>query len=170
MKGLDDLFSSRTASVLRLGVESALVASVPQVLLTKLEEKLFLPEHEDADVGPRFMEELAEKAERELPEDLKWLGASAFHFGYATFWGTLYALLHERKPVHPLLGGLLLGGFIYGITFPRWGGAVVTGSERPPARRSLRMEVVLATAALSFGLGTAFLYGRGPGTAADDEE
>jgi hypothetical protein len=98
-----------------------------------------------------------------LQEDEKWLAASAFHFGYAAFWGALYATLYERRPVHPALGGALLSGVIYGITFPRWGGAVLTRAERKPRDRSRRMGVVLATAATTFGMCTALLYGRGPG-------
>lgn len=152
----------RTLAVLRRGIEAALAASVPQVLVAKAEEKLFLPAHETADIGPRFIEELAHRLEQELPEDSKWLAASAFHFGYATFWGSLYALLYERRPVRPFLGGLALGGFIWLITFPPWGGAVLSGSERPPGQRSLRMEIVMGSAAFTFGLGTALLYGRGP--------
>ncbi len=153
---------SRIWRVLRRGVESAVVASVPQVLVAKAEEKLLLPEGESADIGPRFVEELAARARQELPEDVKWLGASAFHFGYAAFWGGLYALLQERRPTRPLIGGLLLGGFIYAITFPRWGGAVQLGGELPPEERTWRRELVLVTAPLTFGLGTALLYGRGP--------
>lgn len=153
---------SRTWRALRRGIESAVVASVPQVLLAKAGEKLLLPEGESADIGPRFVEELASRARQELPEDVKWLGASAFHFGYAAFWGGLYAFLQERRPTAPLAGGLLLGGFIYAITFPRWGGAVQLGGELPPEERTWRREVVLVTAPLAFGLGTALLYGRGP--------
>lgn len=153
---------SRTWRVLRRGIESAVVASVPQVLLAKAEEKLLLSEDESADIGPHFIEELAARASQELPEDIKWLGASAFHFGYAATWGSLYALLQERLRTSPLLGGLALGGFIYAVTFPHWGGAVRIGSERPPGERSWRMDLVMASAAFSFGLGTALLYGRGP--------
>jgi len=152
----------RRLESLRLGVEAALVASVPQVLLSKLEEKLFLPPGEDADLGPRFVERLAARARRPLPEDVKWLAASAFHFGYAALWGALYALAYERRPVHPLAGGLLLAGVIYAITFTPWGGAVQSGAEMPPRQRSRRKEAVLVTAPLTFGLGTALGYGRGP--------
>jgi hypothetical protein len=152
----------RRLQVIRRGAEAALVASVPQVILPKIEEKLLLEFGEDADLGPRLIERLAKATKRRLPEDMKWLGASAFHFGYAAFWGVLYALAYERRPVHPLVGGGALAGLIYLITFPSWGGAVVTGTERPPEARSWRVEVVLWTAVLSFGLGTALLYGKGP--------
>lgn len=150
-----------TLSVLRRGVEAAMVASVPQVLIAKLEEHLFL-DGESADLGLHLIEALGRRFRRRVPEDLKWLAASAFHFGYAAAWGGAYALLYERKPVSPLLGGLLLGGVIYGVTFPPWGGAVLLGSEEPPKRRSARMELVMSSAAFTFGFGTALLYGRGP--------
>jgi hypothetical protein len=153
----------RTLESLRLGMEAALIAGVPQVLLPKLLEKFLLPSGDSADIGPRFIERLAELVRRPLPEDLRWLAASAFHFGYAAFWGALYALASERRPVHPALGGTAPAGLIYFITFPPWGGgAVRTGTEQPPARRSGRRELVLATAPLVFGLLTALIYGRGP--------
>ena len=152
----------RTFQSIRRGVEAAVIASIPQVLLPKLQERLFLSDRESADVGPHFIEALADKANQPLPEDVKWLAASAFHFGYASMWGTLYALAYERRPVKPWVGGLALATLIHGITFPRWGLAVLTGSEDPPRDRTWRMEVVLATAPLVFGLGTALLYGRGP--------
>jgi hypothetical protein len=145
---------------IKRGIEAGLIASVPQVLLAKTEEWLLMPPGEDADLGPRFVERLAQLQGERVCEDTKWLAASAFHFGYAIFWGAAYALAYRRWQPHPLLGGTALGTLIYAITFPHWGGAVLMGTERPPHRRSWRQELVLATAAMSFGLGTALLYGR----------
>lgn len=152
----------RTMAVLRRGIESALIASIPQVILPKIEERLFLREEESADLGPLFVAKLAEHLEKPLPEDTKWLAASAFHFGYATMWGAGYALLQERVRARPWVGGLALGALIHLITFTAWGGAVITGTEEKPKRRPWRREVVLATAPLVFGLVTGLLYGRGP--------
>lgn len=151
-----------TFAVLRRGVEAALIASVPQVIIPKIEEKLFLPHDEDADLGPRLIAALAKKVEKPLPEDVKWLAAASFHFGYAAFWGAAYAIVQRRANVNPLTGGLTLSALIYLTTFPPWGGAVLTGSEDPPKHRTWRKEIVLASAPLLFGLGTALLYGRGP--------
>lgn len=139
-----------------------MIASVPQVIIPKVEEYLFLPDHEDADLGPRLIEALAEKAEAPLPEDVKWLAAASFHFGYAAVWGALYALTHERTRINPWIGGAAMSSLIYLMTFPRWGGAVQTGAEPPPERRSWKKEVVLATAPIVFAFGTALLYARGP--------
>src|SRR5579862_6537317 len=123
-----------TLDVIHRGIDSAVLASVPQVLVPKLEEKVFLNKDESADVGPRFIEALAKRLEKPLPEDVKWLG------------------------------GLALAGFIHLITFPRWGGAVLAGSEKKPDERPWRMEIVLASAPLIFGMLTALLYGDGPGS------
>lgn len=153
----------RTKEALQRGALAGLAGGVPQVLLTKIEEKLFLDGGEDADLGPRLIQRMAERMGKPLPEDVKWLAATAFHFAYAAAWGTLYAAASRRRPLHPLVGGLALGGLIYAITFPRWGGAVRTRTEPPPGARSARKEVVLATATFAFGLGTALAYGRGPG-------
>lgn len=152
----------RTLESLRRGVEAAVVAGVPQVLLSKLEERLFLRRHGEADLGPHLIEALASKLKRPLPEDTKWLAAAVFHFGYSAFWGAAYALAYERKPINPWLGGLALAGLIHVITFPRWGVAVLTGTEPSPKDRPWAKEAVLVTAPLSFGLGTALLYGHGP--------
>ena len=145
---------------IKRGVEAGLLASVPQVLLPKVEERLLLPPGEDANIGPRFIERLADLHGRDLREDTKWLAASAFHFGYAAVWGALYALASRRWRLHPLAGGTALSVLIYAITFPHWGGAVLSGTEPPPHARTWQRELVLATAALTFGLGTALLYGR----------
>ncbi len=151
-----------TVASLRRGVEAALVASVPQVLVPHAEERLLGLAPDAADLGPRFIEQLALLARQRLPEDTKWLAASAFHFGYAAFWGALYALAYERRPVAPLLGGAVLSAAIWAAAFPVWGGAVRSGMERPPGRRGWRKELILATAPVVFGVGTALLYGRGP--------
>lgn len=152
----------RTIAVLRRGIESGVIASIPQVLLPKLEEHVFMRKKEDADLGPRLVVALTRKMEKPLPEDMKWVGAASFHFAYAAFWGTIYALVQERAQVNRWSGGIGLGAFIYLITFPRWGGAVLTGAEEPPRKRSWKRELLLATAPLAFGVGTALLYGRGP--------
>lgn len=154
---------SHTLAAIRRGVEAAVLAGIPQVIVPKIQEKLILGEWESADLGPHFIEALADHASQPLPEDVKWLSASAFHFGYAAFWGTVYALAYEKRPVEPWLGGLALAGTLYLITFPPWGVAVLSGTEDRPRDRSWPMELVLASAPLVFGLGTALLYWRGPG-------
>jgi hypothetical protein len=151
-----------TFAALRRGMEAGLVASVPQVLGTHLEEKLLgLPEG-SANIGPRFIQRLGKMTRQKLSEEIRWLGASAFHFGYAASWGVLYGLAYEKRPLHPALGGVILSAAIYAMTFPNWGVATKTRTERPPRWRSWRREVLLLTPPLIFGLGTALLYGRGP--------
>ncbi len=159
---LDGNPRGETAAALRRGVEAALLASVPQVLVPHAEERLLGLSADAADLGPRFAEQLALLARRRLPEDTKWLAASSFHFGYAAFWGALYALAYQRRPVSPWLGGALLSTVVWAAAFAQWGAAVRSGMERPPGRRSWRKELILATAPAVFGLGTALLYGRGP--------
>ncbi len=164
---MSDPLSTRPLAVLHRGVESAIVASVPQVILPKIEERLLLPKGA-ADLGPHFLEALTERVDRRLPEDTKWLAASAFHFGYASLWGALHAFAHERWPVRPWIGGLAMAAFIHFITFPAWGAAVQTGSEPPPRHRSWRAELICVTAPLVFGLGTALLYGNGPRASSEE--
>lgn len=153
---------AKTLAALRRGIEVGLIASVPQVLGTHLEERLLdLPEG-SANIGPRFIRQLGKMTRQRLSEEIRWLGAASFHFGYAASWGAIYALAHQRRPLHPALGGLLLSGMIYALTFPNWGVATRTRTEHPPRRRSWRREVFLLAPPLIFGMGTALLYGRGP--------
>jgi len=151
-----------TFAALRRGIEAGLVASVPQVLGTHLQEKILDLPQGSANLGPRLVRQLGRATRRRFSEETKWLGSASFHFGYAAAWGALYALAHQRRPLHPALGGLLLSGTIYALTFSPWGGATLTRTERPPHRRSWRRELLLVVPPLIFGMGTALLYGRGP--------
>lgn len=49
---------SHTLAALRRGVEAAVLAGVPQVIVPKIQEKLIPGEWESADVGPHFIEAL----------------------------------------------------------------------------------------------------------------
>lgn len=140
------------------GSAAGLGASVIQVMIGKAEEILLLPPGEDSNIAPRLMARLAEDVGEDLSDEEKWALGTAFHLGYAVFWGAAYAAARERYPVSPLVGGGLLGSLIYGITFTRWGGAVQTDTERPPEERSDEMTVVAASVALSFGITTAYFY------------
>jgi hypothetical protein len=135
---------------------------VPQVLGTHFGEELLGLPQGTANIGPIFVQRLGKMVRKKLSEEVRWLGASAFHFGYAASWGALYALAYKKRPVPPALGGLILSGVIYAATFPRWGGATQTRTAPPPERRNWRMKLLLVTPPLIFGMGTALLYGRGP--------
>lgn len=142
------------------GVESGLAAGMVQVIVGKVEEKLLLPPGEDADIAPRLVRRLADDVGERLSPPTAWALGTAFHFGYSAFWGGLYALARERYRFAPLAGGAILGGIIYGITFPSWGGAVHAQTERPPGQRSRRMTFVALSVASTFGIATAMLYER----------
>lgn len=151
-----------TFAALRRGIEAGLVASVPQVLGTHFEEKLLDLPQGSANIGPRFIQRLGKLTRQRLSEEIRWLGAASFHFGYAATWGALYALAYQRRPLHPAIGGLILSGAIYAVTFPNWGVATKTRTEKPPRRRGWRRELLLLSPPLIFGMGAALLYGRGP--------
>lgn len=141
-----------TFPTLARGALAGMAATVVQTAIGKSEELLLLPPGEDSDIAPRLVERLGEAVGAEPSIPAKWVLGTLFHFGYGAFWGMGYAVLREHRPVHPVVGGALLGGLIYAVTFPRWGGAVQTGTERQPARRSNGMEVVAASVCLSYGV------------------
>lgn len=138
------------------GSAAGVIGALVQAAVGASESALFLPEDEDANIAPRLMDRLARDLGEELPLAAEWVLGTLFHFGYGAGWGMLYALLDEELDVHPAVGGAAMGAIIYGITFPRWGGAVQTQVERPPEERTSRMTFVAASVALTFGLTTAY--------------
>ncbi len=142
------------------GAGAGLVACVVQVLVGKGADYAVLPEREDTHIAPRFVRRMAEDLGEPVSETTQWVLGTAFHLGYAVFWGGAYGFAYRKRPVEPVVGGTLLGGLIYALAFSRWGVAVQTGTERPPERRTKRMTAVAATVALTYGLTTALLFGR----------
>lgn len=169
---LEDRNDDALLPVLIAGAAAGLAGSIVQAALGKAEELAFLPEWEDSNFAPRLMDRLAERTGHDLPTSAAWALGTVFHLGYGATWGALYAAARERRPVNPWIGGLALGGVIYAITFPRWGGAVHTDVERPPRRRSTAMGAVAASVTFGFGVSTALTYEaiRGAAAARDDPE
>lgn len=149
-----------TARIALRGAVAGVGASLVQSAIGKTEELFFLPSHENANIAPRLADRVGRALHVELSNEAEWVLGTAFHLGYGATWGTLYALMQERLKLPPLLGGLLLGSVIYGITFPRWGMAVKTGTERPPVERTRRMGMVALSVAFGFGLATAMIDRR----------
>jgi hypothetical protein len=149
-----------TISTLARGVAAGLAGTLVQTAVGKAEDLAFLPPSENSDISPRLVHRLGRDVGVDLSAPAKWTLGTAFHLGYGATWGAGYAAVRERYPVHPLVGGALLAGIIYGITFPNYGTAVQTQTERPVGVRTRRMEVVLASICLSFGLTTALAYER----------
>jgi hypothetical protein len=149
---------SGTLAIMIRGAVAGMAASVVQAGVGASESIAFLPDGENANLAPRLMARVAGRLGGDLDGVERWTLGTLYHLGYGAGWGVLYAAARERTGVPPLLGGALLGGLIYTITFPRWGGGVQLDAERPPGVRSRRMEVVLASVTLSFGLTSAFVY------------
>lgn len=154
MERLDE----RNKAILTTGVFAGLIAGVPQVLLTQLEERLLGLHHESADIGPRFVRRLTQGLETRVPPGVEWALAAGFHFGYAAWWGLLYGMVQEWRPARPLVGGPLLGALIYGLAFSPWGAATRAGAEQSPERRDNRETLLHWSAALAFSLTTAYVY------------
>lgn len=140
------------------GAGAGTLASVLQAAVGASETLAFLPKRENADLAPRMVKRISEGIGIEPSPAAEWILGTLYHLSYGAAWGAAYGAAQGRRQVHPFVAGVLLGGIIYGITFPRFGGAVLMGAERPPHRRSKRMEIVLASVTLSFGVTTAFAF------------
>jgi hypothetical protein len=148
------------ARALANGVFAGLVAGIPQVLVTQAEARLLGLPASRADIGPRFVQRLGERAEATPPRPMRWILAGGFHFGYAAGWGLAYALLQRWRPAQPHVGGPLLAALIYALAFSQWGAATQTGAERDVKARPAAETLLHWTAALSFSLTLAYLFAR----------
>jgi hypothetical protein len=135
---------------------AGLFAGIPQVLAAQGAARLLGLPRQRADIGPRFVQRLAQHLGVSLPTGYQWALATAFHFGYSAWWGGLYAAVQEVRPMRPLVGGPLLAALIYSVAFSPWGAATQNGAERPPDRRPEREPLLHWTAALSFSLTAAY--------------
>lgn len=142
------------------GLAAGLIAGIPQVLVTQAEARLLGLHPSQADIGPRFVQAVEKRMDTRLPPAERWLAAGAFHFSYAAGWGILYALLQRWRPAQPHVGGPLLAALIYTLAFSPWGAGTQTGTERPVDSRPTEETLLHWTAALSFSLTLAYLYGR----------
>jgi|SRR5581483_3437087 len=145
-------------SIVPAGAIAGLIASIPQVLITQLVEKLLGLPPEHADIGPRFVQRLAERFGKPAPPLVHWLLAGVFHFAYAAGWGVLYAKLQELRPTPPQAGGAGLAGAIYTLAFSRLGAATQVRSEPHPEGRRRREFVLHWTPVLTFSFLTAYLF------------
>ena len=159
----------RVAAPLAEGIVAGLAAGVPQVLFAQIAGHLLDVPRERADIGPRFMQRLAQSFGTSLPEPLPWLLATAFHFGYAAGWGGLYGALRGQPRLSPVALTPLLATAIYTAAFSPWGAATKTRTERHPKHRHLHETLLHCIAAGSFSLATAVAFEwlrkrRRPGT------
>ena len=150
-----------------LGVAAGLFAGVPQVLAAQIVGAL-VGSRSRADIGPRFVQRVGEKAGSPPTRPVRWSLAAAFHFAYSAGWGAVYSAVIEStgaRRIPPTISGGLLGGLIYALAFSRLGGATLTGTERHPDRRGERDWAVQLASAFSFALILAHTYrwcrGRG---------
>lgn len=159
--------SQSTASVLLKGSGAGVAAALLQAVAGKAYDVVLLPPGEDSHLAPRLVDRVGRAVGIRPTEPEEWALGTAFHLGYGAFWGAAYAAARERTSVDPWVGGAVLGGLIYAITFPRWGGAVRTHTVRAPERRTARMTAFGAVVTAVFGITTALAYEtlRTPGEA-----
>ena len=113
------------------GAAAGLVAGIPQVLLTQIEARVLGLPASQADIGPRFVQRIAERLDKRPKGPQRWLIAAGFHFGYAAGWGVVYALVQRWRPAQPHVGGPLLAALIYALAFSPMGSRHANGYRTP---------------------------------------
>jgi hypothetical protein len=140
------------------GVVAGLAAGVPQVGVTQVAEKLLGLPPSKADIGPRFVERLANRVGTSLAPAPRWGLAALFHFGYSAWWGGLYGLVDRWLRPPPAAAASALAGMIYLAAFSRWGGGTQTGAEPHPERRGFREGMLHWIAPLTFAFTAVYVH------------
>ena len=81
------------------GAAAGLAAGIPQVLLTQAEARLLGLPGSQADIGPRFVQRVAEHLDTRPRRRERWLLAGGFHFGY----GGRIDTEPMKRTIHPTL-------------------------------------------------------------------
>src|SRR5690348_5344015 len=112
------------------GAGAGVIASIVQVVVGAMLDRMLLPPGHDNNIAPRLVHRTARKLGHRSSAVLDWLVGIVFHVGYGIGWGVLFGVFRKwsRLPSLPLGG--LLGGVIYLAAFAPFGVATRTGSER----------------------------------------
>ena len=140
------------------GALAGFVATAPMSLSMVLGWRL-LPRREKYHLPPRIItEEIAERLgiEDRIGEK-EMVGFSIFsHFGYGAVFGTVYALVQDRIPVHSSLKGALAGVALWAASYLGWLPAmgILTPATQHPWRRNLLMILAHVVWGVTLGEGT----------------
>lgn len=141
-----------------LGAVAGAVGGIVQPAVGKAEEVVFFPRREDTNVPRHFVDALARRTGTQMSYAARLMAGTAFHVGYALFWGAAYGVACDRRRTTPLVGGLGLGAVLYLAAFSRIGAATWARSEPPPWRRPPRAWLLTTTMPLTYGLTTAWTF------------
>ncbi len=86
------------------------------------------------------------------------MGAAAFYGGTMAGWGAVFGMLQSRLHPPDALHGLLLGGILYSLNFPKFGLLPKLGVMPPPSRQSRAQAAVPIAPHVVFGLTTAAAF------------
>jgi hypothetical protein len=142
------------------GAAAGLIASVIQVLVGLLLDKLLLPPRQHNNIAPRLIKRLFQKQGRPPHPVRDWSFGTLFHLAYGMSWGCVFGLVRRWLPIpSPLLGGALVL-LIYGLAFSRIGVGTRTQTERHPQQRGWGKQLSLVAVAATFGITVAAAYDR----------
>jgi putative membrane protein len=125
------------------GAAAGFVATAP-MSASMLIGWMLLPKRERYQLPPRLItEEITERVgiEEHLTDD-QLVGLTVFsHFGYGALFGAIYALFHEKIPMHSSLKGTFMGLAVWVGSYLGWLPAmgILSPATRHPWRRNLLM-------------------------------
>lgn len=149
---------NRISEIALVGAEAGFLAGIAQAGVGEALNERLLPGDKGADVALRLVQAVVADGEHPEPSPFEFLGACAFHFGYAAVWGAAHALARERLRVPPVVGAAAMTAVIYGLAFSRGSGGVIAGSEPHPRRRTRGELAFQLSVAGAFSVANALIY------------
>lgn len=142
------------------GALAGVLASVVQVLVGLLLDKLLLPPRQHNNIAPRFVKRLFQLRGKPAEPARDWVLGTVFHLGYGLGWGSGFGLARRGTGLPSPILSSLTGLLIYLAAFSGIGAGTLTWTESSPRRRSWRKQLSLVAVAWTFALSTGAFYDR----------
>lgn len=140
------------------GAIAATIGGMAMKLAWEAEQKLLPREERLGSPTKKAVEAIAEKREVQISDAQASAGAAVFYEGTMAGWGAVFGMVQSR--IHPpdTLHGLLLGGILYSLNFPKFGLLPKLGVMPPPTGQSMATAAVPIVPHIVFGLTTAAAF------------
>ncbi|MBA3259775.1 MAG: hypothetical protein H0T68_09955 [Gemmatimonadales bacterium] len=140
------------------GALAASLGGLAMKLVWEAEQKLLPAEERLGSPTKGAVEAIAEKRDIQLTDAQASAGAAAFYGGTMAGWGAVFGMVQSRFHPPDALHGLLLGGILYSLNFPKFGLLPKLGVLPAPSQQSRSQAAVPIGPHIVFGLTTAAAF------------